>query len=365
MPGQDFIELPDAPPTLVALAPAHHALHSLLLLTRAENVSGFHEWVTRTLDLLTPAEQAHHKLVIIGFFHALIPQRDWPSFPAYVDHLAALDPKALRDKMLNEYIRISCLPSCSTKGVGGPVELESIVESAESYLDFLRTRFSADIIDQEMEMQAFSYVADPLAMQELIVSHLRKMWDTYLSAEWERVEPMLRDSERAFRQIDFSTMSRLEAAQLITNQEIEGKKWQEWFEKVERVVFVPSAHVGPYLGKLWGTETLWVLFGARIPEGVQYHAPDLSRVEIVVRLNALADDTRLRLLKLVAEEGEQRSQDIMSRLGLSQSATSRHMKQLSATGYLNERRCEGAKCYALNAERIRDTLSAVSTFLLK
>jgi DNA-binding MarR family transcriptional regulator len=68
-------------------------------------------------------------------------------------------------------------------------------------------------------------------------------------------------------------------------------------------------------------------------------------------------------LKLVAEAGELRSQDIINRLELSQSAASRHLQQLSATGYLTERRCEGAKCYRLNSERIENTLRAVSAFL--
>ena len=83
-----------------------------------------------------------------------------------------------------------------------------------------------------------------------------------------------------------------------------------------------------------------------------------------MRLSALADDTRLHILKLVSEKGEQRSQDIMEHLELSQSASSRHLKQLSATGYLIERRCNGAKCYELNAERIEDTLQALGNYLL-
>jgi DNA-binding MarR family transcriptional regulator len=58
-----------------------------------------------------------------------------------------------------------------------------------------------------------------------------------------------------------------------------------------------------------------------------------------------------------------RSQEIMRELELSQSATSRHLKQLSATGYLNERRCEGAKCYELNKEKVEDLVGAISSFL--
>jgi DNA-binding transcriptional ArsR family regulator len=136
-------------------------------------------------------------------------------------------------------------------------------------------------------------------------------------------------------------------------------------EEMERVVFVPSAHVGPYMGKLGSLNTMWVFFGARIPDGIQFHAPDLSRTEILTRLNAMADDTRLRILKLVAEQGELSSQKIIAHIGLSQSVVSRHLKQLSAAGYLNERRCNGAKCYTLNPNRVKQTLRAVSTFLLE
>jgi DNA-binding transcriptional ArsR family regulator len=204
---------------------------------------------------------------------------------------------------------------------------------------------------------------DPAAMQGLIVSHLRKMWDKYLAAEWRRVEPMLGDSVRAFEQVDFQNMSRLEAAHFVTGQGSDEEHWDKVFGFTERVIFIPSAHVGPYLGKLWAGNTAIVIFGARLPEGTQIEAPDLSRAEILVRLGALADDTRLQVLRLVAEGGEQRSQDIMSRLDLSQSAVSRHLTQLSATGFLKQRRCNGAKCYRLDPERLENTLRAVSGYV--
>jgi DNA-binding transcriptional ArsR family regulator len=201
-------------------------------------------------------------------------------------------------------------------------------------------------------------------MQDLIVGHLRRMWDLYLADEWARVEPMLQDSVRAFRQIDLSRMGRREAARYVAGPELDREKWEWVFERAERIVLIPSAHVGPYLGTFWTGTTHWILFGARLPEGAQFHAPDLSRAEIVVRLGALADDNRLRILQQVAGGGELSSQEIMAGLGFSQSATSRHLKQLSATGYLLERRCNGAKCYRIDPERVEDTLRAVSSFLL-
>jgi hypothetical protein len=41
---------------------------------------------------------------------------------------------------------------------------------------------------------------------------------------------------------------------------------------------VRTPHAGPYLGRLRAGKTLWILFGPRLPEGVQIDAPDLSRV---------------------------------------------------------------------------------------
>jgi len=200
-------------------------------------------------------------------------------------------------------------------------------------------------------------------MQDLIVSYMRDTWQKHLAAEWERVRPMLQDAVAAFRQIDLSGMSKLQAAEKILDRKLDESKAQA-FEQIERLVFVPSAHVGPYIWKTQVGDVLQVLFGARLPRGVQFSAPDLSRAEILVRLNALADSNRLHILQLISEEGEQRSQDVIDRLALSQSTVSRHLKQLVATGYLVERRCNGAKCYKLNPEQITDTLQAISTLLL-
>ena len=365
MPGQDFIVIPDAAPVTVALEPAQSALHSLLLLLRAESISGFSDWVTRTASALTPQERRRHELVILGLHYAVLPEKSWPSFPAYIDHLTSCNPIALRDKMLTTYSRFAPVLEGGKNHYGEPqmIDWDEVLKDADSYLEFLSERFCEDALDEELEREAYSYVIDPPAMQDLIISHLRKMWDEHLAPEWEQVKPMLQDAVRAFQQIDFSSMSQFQAAQFITGQELEKEKWEKVLEKAKKVIFVPTAHVGPYLGKFWTGDTLCVLFGARLPEGSQFHAPDLSRAEIVVRLNALADDNRLRILKHISEKGELSSQEIMTGLGLSQSATSRHLKQLSATGYLSERRCNGAKCYQLNTERIENTLQAVSSFL--
>jgi DNA-binding transcriptional ArsR family regulator len=369
MPDQGFIVTPSTPSTSVALEPAHNALYSLVLLAKAEHASGLGDWVTQMANALSAEERHTIELVTIGLHYAVAPQHSWPgSFPAYVDHLAAMEPVALRDRMLDIYASFPPQedPGCAEPSDEPvPIDREAILASADSYLAFLRERFSPEIIHEELERETYRYVVDPPAMHTLIVSHLRGMWQKYLAAEWERVSPMLQDAVQAFQQIDLSGMGRAEVIQFITGHEIDEEKWSCILDPTKSIVFVPSAHIGPYLGQFGaGTDTRWVLFGARLPRGVELAAPDLSRNEILVRLNALADDNRLRILKLISDQGEQRSPEIISELGVSQSTASRHLNQLTAAGYLAERRCDGAKCYRLNVERIQDTLQAVSAFLL-
>jgi DNA-binding transcriptional ArsR family regulator len=296
-----------------------------------------------------------------------------------VNHLQSLPATELRDRLLSGYQRLPPRVAKEDRPAAGDREipeasiaaraeqtlslLEQRLDSADAYLSFLRERFAPEHIDETLEREAYRYVADPAALQDLIVSHLRQMWDRYLRAEWRRVEPMLRDAVAAFGEVDLEGMDKLEAIRFVTGRDVEEQPWLAKVATSDRIVFVPSAHVGPYLWHLMNDGITYLIFGARLPEGVPYHAPDLSRAEIVVRLGALADDTRLHILRMIAEDGELRSQDVIDRLDLSQSAASRHLKQLSAAGFLLERRCNGAKCYRLYGERLEKTLLAVTSFL--
>ena len=373
MPDPDFIVGPTISPISVALEPAQNALNSLLLLDKADKLSGLDEWVTRTIAALTLEQRRNNRLVLYGLHYAIVPDKSWPSFPAYVNHLAAQDPIILRDRIFNAYAQKSTEEGCKYCALPDPtsrqvtIDIAPLLESVDAFLEFLIECFSAEYIDPDIESEAHRYLNDPPAMQSLIISHFQSMWEEVLSLEWDRVVPMLQASADAFQQLNLSDLSKLEAVQLVLGRDLKEEEKEHWeltLGQIERLILVPSTHLGPYFAKFRSGDTLWMLFGALIPEGVQIYAPDLSRAEILVRISALADDTRLRILKLVSEEGELRSSDIMTRVELSQSAVSRHLKQLSATGYLNERRCEGAKCYTLNSGRVEDTLCAISLFLL-
>lgn len=366
MTDRDFVL---APPTTtakisIALEPAHNALISLMLLANPESQSGLSDWVMNTAAALPPDLAHRHRLVLETAWAALEPQQSWPSFTAYVDDLAALDAAILRDQVLNwvgkrELAGVE-IPDrdtllCDKAAFLGTVEAifnckQSEKGTGEDFAPYLA------LFDE-----AHDLLADPPALQALIVSHLRTMWSDWLAPEWTRVLPMLEESAAAFRQLDYSHMSALEAIRAVTGRDLSGFR-DEW---PSELIFVPSAHIGPYVSWFEREGATWLIFGARLPEGARVVSPALNRSELLVRLSALADDTRLRILELLTQHNELCAQDVIEKLELSQSAASRHLRQLTATGYLIERRREVAKCYSLNPRRVDDTLHALRRFLRK
>jgi DNA-binding transcriptional ArsR family regulator len=364
MPIDSLIDTSSTTRIKIQLEPAFCATNSLVLLTRAEELSGLDEWVYKTLLDMSPEERERNTLVLWGLHYAAVPKKSWPSFEAYLTHLENIDPMELRDKLMEAYASYTICEESDSPEYTAPdmVDLEKPLESVDAYLDFLRERFPAESIIEDIEIAAYHYVIDPPALKELIVSHLKYMWETYLRDEWEQCKPMLMASVDAFQQIDYSTMSNAQVAALITGHDFT-EDWEKKVAGIESFVFTPTTHAGPYVGQFRMGDSLGIVFGARVPEGATLDAPDLSRAEIVVRLGALADDTRLRILRYIVDNGEKSSKEIMDALDLSQSAASRHLKQLNATGYLTARRVESAKYFSLNSERIENTLKAIAVFL--
>ena len=359
----DSFFMPSTSVPAVKLSPAVNGLTSLMLMSKHEHYPGVDGWVTKTWANMTAAQQHTTRLVLEGLYYAVVPEGQPESFAAYVADLAQQPPSRLRDRLFDAYARIPRLDGQSAEPVRA-----TLLGSFDAFISYLSARFPEAFIDLSIEREAHLLLNDPAAMQTVVVSYLHGMWRDVLEDEWQRVKPMLQASVAAFAATDFSAMSKLEAAQFVTGQVPDGK-WRQWFELADSLTFVPSAHVGPYLHKVNhqanGRSHLHLIFGARVPDGVSIDSPELDRSELLVRLNAVADDTRLRVLKLLAEEGELCAPDIMARLALSQSATSRHMRQLSANGLISERRQEGAKCYRLNQERIESTILAFRRFLLE
>jgi DNA-binding transcriptional ArsR family regulator len=362
MPFPATIEQPVRESLRVSLQPAGNAIASMLLVLKEEEMPNASTWVAQTRSQLTADELLRHRLVIIGFFYVVLPDAEWPSFPNYLDHLEKTDAVALRKKMLDTYASI-CF-GCDEIITKTEVNWDTVLSSADHYVQFLLERFGERHVEVELENQAYEYVIDPEAMKALIVGHLRWFWEEHLAQEWAQREPILLESTKAFDKLDTYNKSRLEVARYITGQDLDEASWEASLEEAKRVLFIPNPHIGPYVTKMHIGNTLSVIFGARQPEDASVRIPELDRADIVARMSALSDDTRLRILQMIAKNSEMRSQDIIEEVALSQPSVSRYLTQLTVTGYLQERRVNGAKAYTLNRDRIEKTLRALHKFLL-
>jgi len=348
---------------LVSVEPAINGFGSMLLLAKDEGSPGIHEWIAKTRSQMTNDEIFRHKLVIIGLHYAVMPTNNWDSFEAYLEDLDKTPPSVFRETLLNAYSNV-CITNESLKDKGKPVDWDEALSSPTNYVEFLRYRFGDDHVDTEVETRAYEYVIDPAAMKQLITGHMRWFWKNHLQAEWARVRSLLEESAKAFNQLDYGNMTRRELMRTITGKEFEETKFHGELENSKNLVFIPNAHFGPYIQQLKINDTFYTYFGAHLPEGSKIRVPELDRAEIVSKLSALADETRLQILRMVAENGEMRSNEIMDAIKLSQPSVSRYLGQLTTNGYLQERRVNGAKAYTLNRDRIEKTLKAVSAFLL-
>jgi ArsR family transcriptional regulator len=363
MPAQLQAELVLSPPATTIqfeIEPAHNALYSLMLLNFADTLSGLDDWVTRTAPSFSPERRHNNRLVLEGLHYAVSPIKSWASFEDYLDDLTATNPVELRDRLLERLTtaHVHDLP----RGVRPVPSIppQKLLDK-QTYLRWLAEKFAGDY-DPELESEAHDYLVEPARMHTLIVYHLQTMWREYMRAEWQRVRPMLEEAVAAFRAQDWSKLGALQIARQVTNQELK-PYWEGMIERAHHLTLIPSAHIGPYLGKFYYDNSLWLLFGAHLPGGAHTTSSALTRSELLVRISALNDDTRLRILELLAQRDEMCAQDIITLLDVSQPAVSRHLKQLSATGYVTERRRDTNKCYALNRERLDETCQLLHRFL--
>jgi DNA-binding transcriptional ArsR family regulator len=353
----------------IALEPAHNVMASMHLLNRCRTKLPPTPWVEKMLPELPDALLHRVDLAFEGLSYATIPIRSWPSFPDYLDELKKTDPNELRDRVLRAYAQMPLLGSSDHPKVMAdvtdhsvPFDHRSMLSSRDAFFDYMLQRYDEAKITRSIEEEAYEYLVEPPRMRDLLVSTMQELWEGFLEKEWIADGDALDACIQAFEELEPAQKSKIEVAREILGAE-KADHYRTTIESMDRVIFVPSRHVGAYNLAFRAGSNLWIIFGARVPKDSSVTSPELDRGEILLRMSALADETRLRILELLSSEGELRSQDIMQRLSLSQSAASRHLNQLSANGFLRVRKHEGAKAFRINPDRVDEVLQNLSHFL--
>ena len=361
MADLDIIAPRTATKITFSIEPAHNVLCSLMLIS--SDVSGLSEWIQQMASQLSP-EQMRTNSILCGSASSYLGGVAWPSFEAFLDHLVEKDPYIMRDREIDSLI--NKFADHFSEEVSHLPTQEELLADRGMYLSFMKRIYKHKGVDfgGDEYVMKHELLNDPVEKKELMISHLGMMWSEYMEPEWKSNLQMLQESVDSFMSLDFFGMSNTEIARKVTTREILPDDWGSWLEDIEELIFIPSSHIGPYLFVIDCNERISrIIFGARFPKGASVSSSSLHRSELLMRLNALADDTRLQILELIVEEDELRAKEIMDRLNLSQSSASRHLRLLSATGYLIERRHEGAKVYRLNRDRFNNTVRSIERFV--
>lgn len=199
-------------------------------------------------------------------------------------------------------------------------------------------------------------------VRNLVVPHLREMWMEHLNAEWQRHAQQLRWlTQNALKQrTQAMTGSAIEMVRQLLRHDLPNWVTMQ-LAGATHVKFVLSPHLKLYVDRFDHPDTVYVF--VQFENAMMRTAP-LQRAEVLGPLVALADDSRLRLLELLAAHGEMRAQDVITRVGASQSNVSRHLKQLVGAGLVEVRRAGDAnKRYQLRAEGVRALFGRIEHLL--
>lgn len=303
----------------IELMPVHNMLNSLALLHAGDRAPAAGEWIRRTAASLTPAQLRANRIVFDELGAALLIDGMEQDFPTYLDALSRRDPATLRDRVWAQ----------QGEGDAAAPEIATLL-------------------------------ADPLRLHDLLVSHLRQLWELYGAAEWARIQ---RSLQQQVERLQRSTPSSGVAPETIMQNLrtlIAGAA--AYAPGVQELVFTPSAHTGWSITQLQAGATLYLFFDAELHASVLLRDTPIKQIELIGRLSALTEPARLRVLALLAQHGELTLQDLMIQLDTSQPNVSRYLKSLGH--YVSEQRGkDGRKRYRLAPSEIDATFHALKAMV--
>jgi DNA-binding transcriptional ArsR family regulator len=326
---------------------------------------GFDAWLLdahRALD----AGLRHDLRLLLGFsgrllyyieellftFNALAPDRLDASYDEYFAHLLALPPE--------EFQRLAATSVVRVYADRGVTETPPDSDDPGAWRVFLWPGITRANVDE-----AAALLTSPQQLKLRTLALLDGFWRQTYQAEYERWLPELQRACRfaealAHPAVEF-TFSQVTGRQL--PDEVAAK-----LRGVERVVYCPSPNLGSFIQFVLREPDLILYFNAHsvlrdqpAPRATRRAAADtLDDDAVLDGLRALADPSRMRIVDMLREQ-ELYAQEIVGRLGISQSAVSRHLSTLEGAHLVSVRPANGMKYYAVDRARLRSLAGHLET----
>lgn len=334
-------------PLSLEIEPALTVLNSMALLSATSRMPALPHWVQSAAAALSAEERFTNTLAFEVFAGALVRADSWPDFPAYLADLAAQPAELLRDRALAHL--------ASLTRVAPPAD---VLASPAAFSRWAELALPVEAAGAELLQAAHALLAEPDRLRATLVEHLAHLWQRDLAPEWQQLNPL---HERVISTLRHYSQSQSE--QLLENMhafvasELPSQA-SALLPQATRICLVASPHTGRYVTHLFSEGTLWLFFHAPRNFAVLGRQSPIGQRELQLRLEALADETRLQILDLFAAQDELTAQEIQDRLALTQSTASRQLRGLAL--FIAEQRGEGAsKRYLLSPAQIAMTFRAL------
>jgi DNA-binding transcriptional ArsR family regulator len=234
-----------------------------------------------------------------------------------------------------------------------------------------RLEFATPVVGPSDAVVAALLVDDPGALLERFLKLLEDYWEDAFAREWERIEPDLAASvSEAGRQIESDGLFGLLRG-LWPEVRCDAEEERFWLERAhdhevrigpeDRLLLAPSTYVWPHVRV--NCDAPWPL-GLIFPASsiVREARPRIPPAQLVSVLRALADDTRLRALRLIAERPRS-TQELAPLVGVTEAALSKQLRALSDAGLLERQRDGYYVLYRLVPEQLAALAPSLSSFL--
>lgn len=343
-----------------AYSPLLEEVLSLHVLVRPKHHALQHPWIRRMRRLPAGLRRA---IVDFSFVYSgLYPDFVYPpatggyaSFADELERVRNMEPVLAAF----EFTR----PLYDHEGVRDPKKLETEVMRMR-----VVERAAQEGGSPELARLAFE---DPGALSTRFADLLEWYWADAFAAEWKRLEPRLAASvEEAGRVIatnglyaflgSLSPRLRVDAAKEEFGLDLPHHHRVTVTEQTPLSV-VPSAYVWPHVAV--NCDPPWPLaLVYPAPFMVRAARPELPPDELLRLLKSVGDGTRLRALRLIAEQ-PRTTQELAPLVGISEAGLSKHLRALAAAGTIEARREGYYVLYSFVPERLEALSGALLSFL--
>jgi DNA-binding transcriptional ArsR family regulator len=322
-------------------------------------------WFFEARERLSP-EVKHDLDLLLGFsgrllyyaeelvfsFDVLEPDGLDATFEQYYSHLESLPAIAYQRMAANAVRRLY-------RDQGTPADPPESSDPAE-----WRTFLSAAIISGNLE-EIIGLVTNPQELKNRSLRLIDEFWRTCYAAEYERRWPELQRVVRHAQALVHPVVQ-------VSFAELTGHRLPEdiaaHLADVERVTYCPSSHLSSFIQWIYYPPELILFFnpqtvlesGQPVQSRPGASAEEIAETAALAGMKAIADPTRLRILDML-QEREHYAQEIVGKLGISQSAVSRHLSTLEAAQIVSVRPDQGMKYYAIDRDHLRTLANYINS----